>query len=1077
MNAEQLVPPPAHADQLPSVTLLVGSAASGKTEAAMRFFEHHQADGQRIFLVPTRLHRQRVAKRVDPACTHDFSSLAAWVLRRAGTEPTPMDAIMRLMLLRSLLAALAAAGTLPCFAGVAHKHGWVATVGELLTEMEEAECTPAALADARVSPYDSELAAIYRAYRSRLDTLGMADLPRRVALARDTLRDQPGLLASPGPLLIVDGFDQFTPLQVSLLAEIARCASQSVITLTWEASSRPAHRRFERTYATLVKQLRPAVVSIEQEPWAALVGTTPPRSTHPPALRHMHAHLFNVETPPPVEAEGALLLIEAADREREVRATLRHVRTLMQDGEPAEDIAILFRSGSPYNALLREVAREYKLPLALYNGLPLAEAPPVVAILAMLRLPLARYPRRALLEVWRSIADGRIQFAPAFFDTLNAANAADNEEKPALPFAASTFEQAAPQLNQVTRENGIASGLERIEAALQELAQADPATTTASEDEEGHTHHIPPEAASRLLTLLQAFATWLTPPPTPATTADYTAWLEQRLASKEEWSQQWPQEMQCWFEVVCSLAQAAATLGNPQIPYGTFITELEAAVSTAHYGRSEPERGKVAVLNVLAARGFHVRHMIILGMVESEFPLALGNPPIYSRRERAKLAHRGAPLLAPDPADERTLFYETVTRAQTSLTLARTYLDEQGNPLPPSPYLMTLRNLVQPATIHCVHAVAGSVPTLAEAASPQEKLVALAASMLRAGETTPSESEHDATLLAHVRYACRVEQTREAAAESYGPFEGMLDDEEMLAAAASLFGPSHRWSITQFHDYITCPFRFAAAHLLRLTPRTEPEDELELTGRGRIYHAILAEAGKAWIAQGCALRPDQEQTVTDLLKAAANKVFADAPHRYGFEAGPFWEWEQKDIRRRLLHALHRFIHNEQNWHAFAPLQVERGFGLGYGSNPHARPPLPLTTPAGEVLVSGRVDRIDQRADGSLALLDYKSNSKPKSLKETAEGSDVQLTIYLLAVEEVLLPGQRVEQAAFAHLGSGTYSRPLTSREREQAVEAMREQVAETVTNARNGVFRVHPRASCPPGCVFAGICRVNLARQ
>lgn len=1079
------IAPPSLLPDLPAITLLVGPAASGKTEAAARTFQQH-ARGAGIMLVPTTLHEQQLAAKIgstQPGEVCQFSGLAARVLRQAGMAHAHLDSTMRLMLLRALLAELAATGELPRFAPVAHMPGWIATIGELITEMEEAESDPTALAAAQVSRCDSEVAAIYRAYRARVERLDVADAARRLALARDTLRERPGLLANLS-LLVVDGFDQFTPLQISLLTEVARSAGHTLLTLTWQTGNRPTHHRFARTYAALVQRLHPTVESIARDPWAALVAPAFPHPTHAPVLAHLHAHLFDIETPPPVDGMGALLLIEAADREREVRAALRHVRSLIEGGTPPHEIAILFRSSTPYNALLREVAAEYGLPLALYDGLPLAEAPPVAAILAMLRLPLARYPRRALVEVWRSMADGRIQLSPTFF-----ASPVDTPAPTAL--TAHAFEAAAHELDQFAREAGIASGLDRLQAALRARAQAipaipaeDDATNAAGNDEEAPQHPaISPEAASHLLALLETFAAWLTPPST-ATPAAYAAWVGQRLASEAEWGQpgetplhagpRWSHVVQRWFEVVSSLARAAATLDEPPVRYETFITELESAVSAARYGRAEPGHGSVAALNVLAARGLHVDHLLILGMVESEFPLALGEPSIYSRRERAALSRCGVPLRAPDPADERSLFYETVTRARTSLTLARTYLDERGNPLPPSPYLAALLDLVQPATVRRVRVAAGSVPTLAAAASPHEKLVA---HMATAAPPCSPGGEPDLPLLAHVHRACQVEQQREAAA-ACGPFEGVLDDAEVRAAVARHFGPTHRWSITQFHDYITCPFRFAAAHLLRLQPRSDPEDDLAASGRGRIYHDILAEAGKAWIAHGCALRPDQEQPVTNLLRAAADTLLAEAPHRYGFEPGPLWEWEHHDIRRRLLHALHRFIHEEESWHAFAPVEVERGFGLAYGSsNPDALPPLRLDTPHGVVLVCGRVDRIDQRADGALALLDYKSSSKPTPLPETLEGSNVQLTIYLLAVETVLAPGQRVEQAAFAHLGSGKYSRPLTSQQREQALTAMRKQVAETVASVRNGLFPVHPRTACASGCVFAGICRVNLARQ
>jgi hypothetical protein len=92
---------------------------------------------------------------------------------------------------------------------------------------------------------------------------------------------------------------------------------------------------------------------------------------------------------------------------------------------------------------------------------------------------------------------------------------------------------------------------------------------------------------------------------------------------------------------------------------------------------------------------------------------------------------------------------------------------------------------------------------------------------------------------------------------------------------------------------------------------------------------------------------------------------------------------------------------------------------------------------------------------------------------------VQLAIYLLAVEQVIAQatGQRVERAAFLHLGSGKLSKALTDAEREEALNAMHERVAEVVQGVGSGNFAVHPRDDCAPNCAFAGICRLHRPRR
>src|SRR5262249_39825728 len=151
------------------------------------------------------------------------------------------------------------------------KRGFVSAVAALLADLGDANIAPDTFAAAAATPRDTELAEVYGRYVAFQEQRGVADLPRRLALARDVLttdRRRPtaddrrpiehgrrttndGRRAH-GPLdvyelLVVDGFDQFTPVQLSLLAALARRVPRVAITLTLDERERPAQRRFART--------------------------------------------------------------------------------------------------------------------------------------------------------------------------------------------------------------------------------------------------------------------------------------------------------------------------------------------------------------------------------------------------------------------------------------------------------------------------------------------------------------------------------------------------------------------------------------------------------------------------------------------------------------------------------------------------------------------------------------------------------------------------------------------------------------------------------------------------------------
>lgn len=1086
----------------PPLELLLAPAAAGKTRAAAGLLAAGPAralalvpNARQQRLLQTLLGDQRQARVVQ------FEALARLILRQAGQPAATLDGAARLRLVRRLLAELRDAGALPTYARVAAKPGFVAVAAALLDDLANAAISPVRFAAAAQTPHDAELAALYARYQQFQQQHGLADLPRRLEQARAALRS--GVSLRGVGLLVADGFDQFTPLQLALLAELAR---QVPLTLTLTAGPRPraATRRFERTLAELRAQFQ------TRERWL-----TPAPPVRPAPLRQIEAHLFTLDDPPaPTPASRAVALVEAADREREVRAALRHLRHLLDQGVAPERIALLYRDGTPYLSLLREVAAEYGLPLDLAEGLPLAATPPVAALLALLRLPALDFPRRALLEALRNpyLVDHRgtvdhegpaAVAEPTSAHQDQPADAVRGDEsgvlQPHLP--------SPEQLDALARALGVAGGLERWRAALERLAQQPAPEQPAAGAPPGG------PAAQQLRAAFETLVARLTPPP-HATVAVYVAWVralvdradpsaEQRLAAPligvragdglrraQDFAERDRAALTRLEVVLRRMARAAALVGDAPLPAAAFLAELEEALAAARFHPAAP--GGIVALPVLLARGYTFEHVCLIGLSEGEFPRALPDPPVYDRAQRRAMRARGLPLPAPDPADEASLFYEAVTRANASLLLTRTRLDETGTPLERSPYLSALLELLDDVALQRV--AAGSVPTPAEAASPDELAIALVAHASPAppGQPAPPFVEEQANPAAsaapaayalrnhtlappapiwtHIQRALAVERQR-AGQAPHGPHEGRIDAPELTARVAAHFGPQHQWSASQLNDYITCPYRFAAAHVLRLRQRHDPEDELDHARRGQLYHAILARAGQGWRAAGLQLAPAQADAAHELLDTAARELLDVAPAQLGFAPSAFWAWERDEVRRRLRAALTGFLRLAG---APRPLSVELDFG---GRAPV--PPLRLTTPRGPALIQGRIDRIDQRADGSLAVVDYKSGGTPHPLAEALEARDLQLALYALAAEQARPAGALapVTRAVYLHIGSGKASPALEGPQLQQAQDAARARVGEILDAVRQADFRVRPRDECPDYCEFVAICRRNLAKR
>src|SRR4030067_1584690 len=217
--------------------------------------------------------------------------------------------------------------------------------------------------------------------------LAWADREGTGWLAARALHDHPHLL-KPIELLLVDGFDSFSPLQLDVLSAVAQQVAALVITLSGEPHmARPAYRRFERTHRALTQRLSLQPTHL------------PPNATRPEALRHIERSLFEVGAGQ-VQGGASVTLIEAQTQALEGREALRWIKARIQrdDLRPPEGALIAIDLG-PYQDHLREVAREFQLPVSFVGGEALLSNPAVAAGMNLLRLPLLDWPRRLVLNV------------------------------------------------------------------------------------------------------------------------------------------------------------------------------------------------------------------------------------------------------------------------------------------------------------------------------------------------------------------------------------------------------------------------------------------------------------------------------------------------------------------------------------------------------------------------------------------------------------------------------------------------------------------------------------------------------
>jgi len=818
--------------------LLLALAGHGKTEFLIRQIRDIKAGepfAPVTVIVPNAIQARGFRQRLSAAGgalgvdVHTFHTLYAEILIRAG-KPIPLllDPV-RIRLLRFIVDDLCGRGAMTYYAALRDKPGFISLLCNAIEELKRACVFPDDFS-ASVKGLGArleEIALVYAAYQDWLQKQNWADNEGRGWLAAIALESYPTLGADTR-LLAVSGFDEFNPIVSSLGLQPEAMESASM--------------------------LSPSIAKVE----AGLFERSDDFSRLPQ------------ET---TEVVTTLEFIEAQTCALEVRAALRWVKArVIRDGMKLTEVAILARDLEPYRAFLVEVAEEFGIPLRLMGGQPLVENPAIAALMNLLSLPMDEFPRRAVLDAWRS---PYFDFSAQGIDSMSAAT-----------------------LDEISRAGRVVQGLGQWREAFEMWAKKQ-----ATTDEDGET--VETDARDeRIQEKFESFVDLLAPP-SQVGMKEYVAFVEALLGddlaftpspspdygrgeaglnvvvnarANQSTAERDVAALRAFKDVLRGLVLAESVLDSDSITYADFFRDLRGAVEAATYSFAS-ETGVMAA-SVLDARGLSFQAVALMGLSEGEFPKQEREDILLRESDREAL-HLETKL----HGDEATFFYQAITRGRQKLLLTRPYLADDGQAWEPSPFWMEITRLIGDPPKGRVRGVVGEVES-AEAASRVEWV----------------ESARDFDI--HIKNGIDALRAR-MRPKAGGIYEGETFD------LSERFGAGHGWSASRLESYGTCPFEFFVAYALELEPREEAEEGFDVRMLGSMLHKIL-----------------EEHYGGADLHEAARKVFASAPAEYGFRPTALWTQQQAELTRALEKTVEALDKASQG---FTPHTMEARFGMGQPS--------------------------------------------------------------------------------------------------------------------------------------------------
>lgn len=236
-----------------------------------------------------------------------------------------------------------------------------------------------------------ELGLIYESYLAVCST-GRSDPVTRLMRLGELLQETDFLA---GKTVWLDGFTDFTALELRILEALMRYADQVTVSLTTDRSRQNIFRTANDTGRTLRQLAERWQVPVQTEP---LEG----HSHRTPALQHWLDQVFRTSLAPRNEDQGAIYLHHASGAEAACGFATGKVQKLVREGARWREVCIAYTDQAAYEPHLRRIFARAGIP-AYFSGNDNILQKPLFAALLWAMEAADRLDRTPVLEYLKSM--------------------------------------------------------------------------------------------------------------------------------------------------------------------------------------------------------------------------------------------------------------------------------------------------------------------------------------------------------------------------------------------------------------------------------------------------------------------------------------------------------------------------------------------------------------------------------------------------------------------------------------------------------------------------------------------------
>ncbi len=789
-----------------------------------------------------------------------------------------------------------------------------------------------------------------------------------------------------GSEIWVDGFAGFTTSELAILTELLKKSSEAHIALCLDAKelnlNNPAggttlnvglFNPTQKTYADIIEIVKACRLNLAKP----VILTDALRFKTSAALSHIEKSIFETKADR-ISAKDTINIVIAPDRRAEVRFVAGKIIELVrQKALRYRDIAVIAPDLDSYEHYIRAYFKDYNIPFFIDSRQSLRHHPAVSFLGSALRAAAGGFANSDVFEYLKSglvpvenydvdlLENYCLAFGIAGKDWVNAEKWNFDDDKEPL------FNE--DHINKI-----------RSRAVKPLIGLRD----KLSSGKDNNPAKISPEQFTKIIF---AFLDGMQFSRTIQTRIDEATERKDFTAADEH--RQFCDGLVDIFDELCE------AFAGFKLTCDVYISIIEDAFSQLSLALIPPALDEVIVGSIERSRHPDLKAVFLIGTTQKDFPMPVGYSGILTDEDRLAAETARFELAASTGRSlmqRQYLAYIAFTRPSEFLCISYPAVDEKARPVVRSQFIDDIESLFddvseKPVASHDWSvSVEDSAPFDIDRIYTQSEFADFLC--MRAGS--------DSQISQFVQQLCSDEQFAETATLLRKALE--YDNKANLETAVlkQLFGPILRSSASRLSAFAQCPYKYFARYVLELAERKE--SKFEPLDIGRFYHQVLDRVLKELKQSSEDFATVVNERLIEVLKQVVAQVIESDSFIKGFcrrsKHNTFIVASACQALQDFLPAVSRMVRAGE----FRPLFSEVWFG-GEGNGGEFKLVL---SDRRDVSLAGRIDRIDvtKTDTGCLAVVfDYKRSNAAFSWSKFYHGLDMQLPIYMLAVQSSKLP--------------------------------------------------------------------------